>query len=224
MLGVDRLDYTKGIPDRMRRLRPSAGAASPEHRGKVVLHADRGAESLPGGGVSRPSSARSTSWSASINGRFATAHWSPIRYLYRSFSHEERLAAIYREADVALVTPLRDGMNLVAKEFIACPGGEDPGVLILSRLAGAADTMRETLLVNPYDIEEHRATPSTARSPWSEDERASRITALRRREKRDDLDAWTLQSFVEAAASAHRAISCTRSTDAGLRGLAGRTF
>jgi trehalose 6-phosphate synthase/phosphatase len=88
-----------------------------------------------------------------VNGRFATARWSPIRYLFR-FINSEELASLYRDADVALVTPLRDRMNLVAKEFVASQV-DDPGVLILSRMAGAAETMREALLVNPYDIDEN---------------------------------------------------------------------
>jgi len=130
-----------------------------------------------------------------VNGRFATATWSPIRYLYRTVS-QERLSAIYRDADVALVTPLRDGMNLVAKEFIACQVDE-PGVLVLSRLAGAADTMREALLVNPYDIDGtaeaiHRALT------MDEAERRSRVAALRRREQRDNVYAW-VNSFIEAS-------------------------
>ena len=87
-----------------------------------------------------------------INGRFSEAGWIPIHYLYRSYPQAE-LAAFYREADVCLVTPLRDGMNLVAKEYMACQG-DDPGVVVLSKFCGAADTMKEALLVNPYDIED----------------------------------------------------------------------
>ena len=76
----------------------------------------------------------------------------PIHYLYRSYTQED-LAAFYRDAQVCLVTPLRDGMNLVAKEFVASQG-DDPGVLILSRFCGAAESMGEALIVNPYDTEE----------------------------------------------------------------------
>jgi trehalose 6-phosphate synthase/phosphatase len=196
VLGVDRLDYTKGIPDRMRAFARLL-EREPEHRGKVVLMQ-----------IAVPSRSQVSEYRTlkreidelvgSINGRFATAHWSPIRYLYRSFSHEQ-LAAIYREADVALVTPLRDGMNLVAKEFVACQVA-DPGVLVLSRLAGAADTMREALLVNPYDIDGTAAAIHRALC-MGEVERGSRVAALRRRERRDNLDAWT-RSFLEAAADA----------------------
>ena len=85
-----------------------------------------------------------------INGRFSTAMWSPIRYIYDSISQSD-LAGYYRDAEVALITPLRDGMNLVAKEFVACQI-DKPGVLILSPFAGAGEMMYEALSVNPYEI------------------------------------------------------------------------
>ena len=86
-----------------------------------------------------------------INGRFSEADWVPLRYLNRSFPWPE-LVAFYRVADVCVLTPLRDGMNLVAKEFVASQG-DDPGVVVLSRFAGVADSMEQALQVNPYDIE-----------------------------------------------------------------------
>jgi trehalose 6-phosphate synthase/phosphatase len=193
VLGVDRLDYTKGIPERMKAFARML-ELYPEHREKVLLIQ-----------IAVPSRSQVAEYRAlkreidelvgSINGRFATAGWSPIRYLYRSF-RQERLAALYRDADVGLITPLRDGMNLVAKEFVACQVDE-PGVLVLSRLAGAADTMREALFVNPYDIDGTAEAIHRALS-MDEDERASRIAALRRRERRDDLDAWTRRFLDEA--------------------------
>jgi trehalose 6-phosphate synthase/phosphatase len=195
VLGVDRLDYTKGIPERIQAFERLL-ELHPEHREKIVLTQ-----------LAVPSRAQVTEYRelkreidelvGRVNGRFATADWSPIRYLYRTVS-QERLCALYRDADVALVTPLRDGMNLVAKEFIACQVDE-PGVLVLSRLAGAADTMREALLVNPYDIDGtaeaiHRALT------MDEAERRSRVAAMRRRERRDDVEAW-VTSFIEASRS-----------------------
>ena len=193
VLGVDRLDYTKGIPERMRAFERLL-ERYPEHREHVVLLQ-----------LAVPSRSEVEEYQSlkreldelvgRINGRFATSHWSPIRYLFRSFEMEQ-LCGIYRDADVALVTPLRDGMNLVAKEFTACQV-EDPGVLVLSRLAGAADTMREALLVNPYDIDGSAETLHRALS-MDEEERRSRMTALRRRERRDDLNAW-VNAFLEAA-------------------------
>jgi trehalose-6-phosphate synthase len=87
-----------------------------------------------------------------INGEFGEADWMPIRYLYRSYARSQ-LSQLYRAADVGYVTPLRDGMNLVAKEFVAAQDPEKPGVLLLSRFAGAAEELREALLTNPWDSE-----------------------------------------------------------------------
>jgi trehalose 6-phosphate synthase/phosphatase len=193
VLGVDRLDYTKGIPERIQAFEKLL-ERYPEHREKVVL-LQLAVPSRSQVNEYRELKREIDELVGRVNGRFATASWSPVRYLYRSFRHE-RLASLYRDADVALVTPLRDGMNLVAKEFVACQVA-DPGVLVLSSLAGAADTMREALRVNPYDVEGtaeaiHRALE------MGENERASRIAALRIRERRDDLDAWTTK-FIEAA-------------------------
>ena len=85
-----------------------------------------------------------------INGAYGEADWTPIRYVNRAYSHST-LAGLYRAARVGLVTPLRDGMNLVAKEYVASQNPDDPGVLILSRFAGAAQECKAALLVNPYD-------------------------------------------------------------------------
>jgi len=193
VLGIDRLDYTKGIPERLRAFARLL-ELHPEHRERVVLLQ-----------VAVPSRSQVLEYRrlkreldelvGSINGRFATADWSPIRYLYRSVDPRE-LAALYRDSDVALITPIRDGMNLVAKEYVACQVDE-AGTLILSRLAGAAETMRESLLVNPVDIDGtaeaiHRALT------MEKGERRSRMKALRRRERRDDVRHW-VASFVRAA-------------------------
>ena len=98
----------------------------------------------------------STSWrvdqlAGRINGRFAEADWVPVHYIYRAIASPD-LAALYRRTAVCLVTPLRDGMNLVAKEFVAAQG-ENPGVLVLSKFCGAVETMGEALIVNPYDLD-----------------------------------------------------------------------
>jgi trehalose 6-phosphate synthase/phosphatase len=199
IIGADRLDYTKGIPQRIEAMERLL-ERHPEYREKVTLLQ-----------VAVPSRTQVPEYRAlkceidevvgRVNGRFATSEWSPIHYLYRSLDHA-KLAGLYREADVALVTPLRDGMNLVAKEFVACQVA-DPGVLVLSRLAGAADGMPEALLVNPYDIEGtaqalHRAL-SMPRA-----ERARRMEALRRRDAEHDVHAW-VDSLLHAAAKAARA-------------------
>ena len=95
-----------------------------------------------------------------INGRFSTVNWSPVQYLFQSIVHHE-LLPLYRAADVMLVTPTRDGMNLVAKEFVACRGDDD-GVLILSEFTGAAWELGEALIVNPYDVDEIATAIQTA--------------------------------------------------------------
>jgi trehalose 6-phosphate synthase len=86
----------------------------------------------------------------SINGNYGELDWMPVRYMHRTVARA-RLPGLFRASRVALVTPLRDGMNLVAKEFIAAQNIDDPGVLVLSRFAGAAEQLKEALLVNPYD-------------------------------------------------------------------------
>jgi len=193
VLGVDRLDYTKGIPERIQAMARLL-ELHPEHRGNVVL-LQIAVPSRSNVAEYRNLKREIDELVGRVNGRFATATWSPIRYLYRSFA-QERLAAIYRDADVALVTPLRDGMNLVAKEFVAAQVG-DPGVLVLSTLAGAAETMREALLVNPYDVDGTAEAVHRALT-MDESERRLRIEALRQREIRDNVHAWVL-AFVSAA-------------------------
>ena len=129
-----------------------------------------------------------------INGKFTTPNWSPIRYIYGCVSQQE-LAAFYRDSAVALVTPLRDGMNLVAKEYVACQINSPPGVLILSPFAGAAEMMHEALICNPYELDAaaeviHRALT------MPEDERILRMNHLRRRERIYDVNHW-MQSFLK---------------------------
>jgi trehalose 6-phosphate synthase/phosphatase len=193
VLGVDRLDYTKGIPERIRSIERLL-EVYPEHREKVVLLQ-----------LAVPSRFQVAEYQelkreidelvGRVNGRFATADWSPIRYLYRSVP-PEKLAAMYRNADIALVTPLRDGMNLVAKEYVASQVDE-PGVLILSRMAGAAETMQEALRVNPYNIDSVTSALHRALT-MEETERRSRMVALRRKERRYNVHHW-VASFLDAA-------------------------
>ena len=149
VLGVDRLDYTKGIPARLLAFERLL-ERHPSLRGRVTMIQ-----------ISAPSRSRLPEYVEEknrvdqlvgrINGRFSEAGWAPVHYLYRSYTQAE-LARFLQEAEVCLVTPLRDGMNLIAKEFVASQG-DDPGVLILSKFCGAAETMTEALIVNPYDIE-----------------------------------------------------------------------
>lgn len=177
VLGVDRLDYTKGLVHRLKAFEMLL-EKHPQHREQVI-------SDLPSGGfiigntlhrLIMPISSQVTMLQIAvpsrtdvreyqdlklemdqligrINGRFTTPNWSPIRYIYGCVSQDE-LAAFYRDAAVALVTPLRDGMNLVAKEFVACQINTPPGVLIVSPFAGAGEMMHEALICNPYEIDE----------------------------------------------------------------------
>jgi trehalose 6-phosphate synthase/phosphatase len=127
-----------------------------------------------------------------LQGEFASSSWSPVHYLYRSIPQPE-LVSLYRAADVVLVTPLRDGMNLVAKEFVASrPDGD--GVLVLSEFAGAAAELSEALVVNPYDVERTAETLHRALTMPAE-ERRTRMTVLRHRVMSYDVHWWT-RSFI----------------------------
>src|SRR5436305_11488609 len=151
ILGSDRLDYSKGIPERLRAFR-TALERHPELRGRVVL-----IQIVLPSRVEIPSDhefkQRIDRLVGDINGRFSTSTWLPVQYHFRCLAREDLLAH-YRACDIAFVTPLKDGMNLVAKEYCACRIEED-GVLILSQFAGAAEQLKlGALLVNPYDLEE----------------------------------------------------------------------
>lgn len=192
ILGVDRLDYTKGIPQRMRAVE-RLFELYPEHREKV-LFLQLAVPSRSQVAEYRDLKREIDELVGRVNGRFSTATWSPIRYLYQSMP-VERLVALYRDADVALITPVRDGMNLVAKEYVACQVDE-PGALVLSRLAGAAETMHEAILVNPYNLDGTAAGIHRALM-MDEAERRSRLAALRRRERRYNVNNW-VELFLQA--------------------------
>ena len=151
ILGVDRLDYSKGIPNRFRGFSTwlqNRGPDSPQ--GTLIQITPPSRETVPAyQAIARELEALV----GNINGRYGELDWTPIRLIERAVPRET-LAPLYRLADIALVTPLADGMNLVAKEFVAAQDPEDPGVLILSRSAGAAEQMTEALIVNPHDAEE----------------------------------------------------------------------
>lgn len=147
VLGVDRLDYTKGLVERFRAFELLL-AEHPEWHDRVTYV--QIASPTRGNLASYATERRELEQLVGrINGRFGRVDWVPIRYLYRSFPRAT-LARYYRAADVGLVTPLRDGMNLVAKEYVASQDPDDPGALVLSRFAGAAERMPAALLVNPY--------------------------------------------------------------------------
>ena len=148
LLGVERLDYSKGLPQRLRAFRKLL-QTYPENLNSATLIqiASPSREALDTYSDLRQ---ELESLCGSINGDFGELDWMPVRYIHRDVARK-RLPGLYRVAKVALVTPLRDGMNLVAKEFIAAQDPADPGVLVLSRFAGAAEQLKEALLVNPYD-------------------------------------------------------------------------
>ena len=149
IIGVDRLDYSKGIPERLRAYQTLL-AKFPQHRRKTVFLqvSAPSREDLPEYRDMRRSIER---LAGHIIGRFGEADWIPLRYLNRTHSRRT-LAGYYRAARVGLVTPLRDGLNLVAEEYVVAQDAEDPGVLVLSRFAGAAAILSGALIVNPYDV------------------------------------------------------------------------
>jgi trehalose 6-phosphate synthase len=200
LVGVDRLDYSKGLPQRFRAFRELL-ASYPENRlsATLIQIASPSRETLHAYEDIRH---ELEGLSGEINGNYGELDWMPIRYIHRTWSRR-RLAGLYRNARVALVTPLRDGMNLVAKEFIAVQDPEDPGVLVLSRFAGAAEQLREALLVNPYDISATAQTIQRAlRMP--PDERRERHAALFEHVKREDVHHWR-RMFLAALADESQA-------------------
>jgi trehalose 6-phosphate synthase len=186
VIGVDRLDYSKGLAQRLDafdrflsvypdwRGQVTYLQITPKSRSEIQEYADM---------------ERTISEAAGrINGTYGEAAWTPIRYVNRAYSRSA-LAGLYRAARVGLVTPLRDGMNLVAKEYIAAQDSEDPGVLILSRFAGAAAECTAALLVNPYDPETVATSIAHALSMPLE-ERRTRHETLFHLISENDLKSW----------------------------------
>jgi trehalose 6-phosphate synthase len=199
VLGVDRLDYSKGITNRMRAFdrvletepdwahRICMLQIAVPSRGRIAAYGEfkREVASLIG----------------EINGRHADVDWVPIRYLNKGFA-QSTLAGFYRLARVGLVTPLHDGMNLVAKEYVAAQNPADPGVLILSQFAGAAKELDSALLVNPYDINGIARNISKA-LVMSVDERLERWQGMIERLRAKPIQAW-FSDFVAALTQARR--------------------
>ncbi|HEY9234718.1 MULTISPECIES: alpha,alpha-trehalose-phosphate synthase (UDP-forming) [Phenylobacterium] len=186
IIGVDRLDYSKGLEDRFLAYEQVLHDHE-ELREKVFLLqiATPSREEVVAYQEIR---ARLDAVSGRINGAFATVDWVPIRYVNRTYRRDE-LAGVYRAARIGLVTPLRDGMNLVAKEYVAAQDPKDPGVLVLSQFAGASEQMAEALIVNPFD----RAAVAEGIVKGLGMERAERIerwTALMDNLRKTDVIAW----------------------------------
>jgi len=150
-ISVDRLDYAKGLPNRVQAL-DHLFTRHPEHRNNLTFLqiAAPSREELP---IYRALHRELDRTVGDVNGRYSEADWTPIRYITRAVGRST-LAGYYRLSRLGIVTPLRDGMNLVAKEFIAAQNAADPGVLVLSRFAGAAEELTDALIVNPFDAEE----------------------------------------------------------------------
>src|SRR5688572_11555941 len=197
LLGVDRLDYSKGIEERFLAYERLLNL-SPELMREIFLLqiSTYSRNEVP---EYKEMAARLDALAGRINGNMAEMDWVPIRNVHRLHSREE-LSGIYRAAEVALVTPLRDGMNLVAKEYIAAQREEDPGVLILSRFAGAAMQMREALIVNPFSQEDVADAIKRALNLGVE-ERRRRWRALMDGVEKDNVMAWR-DSFVECLKAA----------------------
>jgi trehalose 6-phosphate synthase len=186
IIGVDRLDYSKGILERIESfsrffaMSPASKGhltylqVSPKSRSEVPEYADmqRQVAELAG----------------QVNGTLGDVDWTPIRYVNRTIS-QGALAGLYRMAKVGLVTPLRDGMNLVAKEYVAAQDARDPGVLVLSRFAGAARELDGALIVNPYDTEATAQAIGRAIS-MSAEARRERWSTMMPKLLKHDVTAW----------------------------------
>ncbi|MGE0031387.1 MAG: trehalose-6-phosphate synthase [Steroidobacteraceae bacterium] len=196
-IGVDRLDYSKGL---LRRLDAFGRYLQmhPEAHGQVIFLQ---VAPVSRGGLESYRQFRQELEleAAGINGEYARFDWTPVHYLNRALPRRT-LAGLYRASRVGVVTPMRDGMNLVAKEYVAAQDPADPGVLVLSRFAGAAQQMAAALLVNPYDSDEIAQALHAAREmPLAE--RQQRHRALMQRLRRHDVKRWRTE-FVSALADA----------------------
>lgn len=186
IIGVDRLDYSKGLPDRLQAFRrllelhPNNQKSvtlmqiAPPSREDVEAYSDIQTEL--------------ETLSGSINGQFADFDWTPVRYIHRAIPRKT-LAALFRFSQIGFVSPLRDGMNLVAKEYVAAQDEKDPGVLVLSKFAGAAEDLEEALIINPYNIDEMAEILQQAlKMPLAERRRRQR--ALMKRIREHDANNW----------------------------------
>ncbi|MPQ94365.1 MULTISPECIES: trehalose-6-phosphate synthase [unclassified Thioclava] len=193
MIGVDRLDYSKGVPHRFRAFGEFLERHEDWHRYVSLLQISPPTRE----GVQAYDDIREETehLSGRINGQFADIQWVPIRFINRAVPREV-LAGLYRASHVALVTPLMDGMNLVAKEFIAAQNPDDPGVLMLSQFAGAAEQMDAALMVNPHDPEQVATSMLTALM-MSRGERRERYRSLMTGLTTYDVHWWS-KSFLDA--------------------------
>ena len=185
ILSIDRMDYTKGIPNRIKAFEYFLDSY-PEYKGKVRLIM-LAVPSRSNVSQYKKLKRRTDEFVGRINSKFATLSWTPISYLYRSVPFDD-LIDLYTSSDVALITPLRDGMNLVAKEFVATRTNLD-GVLILSEMAGAAQEMNEALLINPLNFEDFANNLNRALTMPLKEQK-TRIEFMQKRLKRYNVEKW----------------------------------
>ncbi len=195
IVGVDRLDYSKGLVARVEAFEHLL-KAYPANRGRAVFLQ-----------IAPPSRSDVPEYQhirgeleaacGRVNAAYADFDWTPIRYLNKGFSRR-LLTGFFRVSTIGLITPLRDGMNLVAKEYVACQNPEDPGALVLSRFAGAARELEGALIVNPYDNEGVAEALQSALA-MSRDERRERWSAMFDYLRRHDIDAWR-EAYLKALA------------------------
>ncbi len=204
IIGVDRLDYSKGLPQRAESFEQLL-EQYPENRGRVsyLQIAPPTREGVPEYDLIR---SQLESLTGHINGRFAEFDWVPIRYLNRAMGRSA-LAGLFRASRIGLVTPYRDGMNLVAKEYVAAQDPTDPGCLVLSRFAGAADQLRDgALVVNPYDsMDIVEAIQSGLRMNLQERQR--RWESMMHNVRTRDVD-WWRDAFVSALQRCPHSMRC----------------
>ena len=196
LLGIDRLDYSKGIPQRVRAFRELlARYPENEHSATLLMIASPSRDKVNAYVDLRQ---ELEGLCGAINGDFGDLDWIPVRYMHRTVARR-RVPGLCRASRVGLVTPLRDGMNLVAKEYVVAQDPQDPGVLVLSRFAGAAEQLQQALLVNPYDAEGMAESIQVAlHMPLLERQRRHR--ALLDNIQRHDVH-WWRESFLSALQS-----------------------
>ncbi len=197
IVGVDRLDYSKGLEERFLAYEQLL-ADNPDLAERVFL-LQIATPSREAVDTYQEIRSKLEALTGRINGRFATMDWVPIRYV-NAIHRRDELAGIFRSAAIGLITPLRDGMNLVAKEYVAAQDPSDPGVLILSRFAGAAAQMREALIVNPFSREDMSEAIKQGLS-MRKAERIRRWEILMDGVRKDNVTTWR-DSFVAALRAA----------------------
>ncbi|HEX3495477.1 MAG TPA: trehalose-6-phosphate synthase, partial [Methylocella sp.] len=201
IIGVDRLDYSKGLKHRIEAFCTFLERSPQAERARVTM-----LQITPKSRSEVPEYARLQRELAEeagrVNGKLGDVDWTPLRYINKTMGRSA-LAGLYRIARIGLVTPLRDGMNLVAKEYVAAQAPDNPGVLVLSQFAGAAHELKSALIVNPYDIEATAAAIARAYAMPLE-ERKDRWNALMAVLRANSIHDWTAR-FLQALGNKHEA-------------------